>query len=83
MKNKFSILSLALSFSIFTSCSSDVCVKCTKVLPNSEAEAEICQSGPDINVNTKIIGIISDSTISNTTILSYQQKLEAQGYTCK
>jgi hypothetical protein len=65
------------------SCNTDNCVTCEKQLPNSVTTQELCEDGSNVSVRITLIGIISDSTVSNTTVSAYQSVLVGQGYSCK
>ncbi len=69
--------------SLFLSCKDDGCVTCEKKLTNSTVTQELCNDGPDVSVKITLIGIVSDSTVSNSTIEAYQAKLVSDGYSCK
>jgi hypothetical protein len=77
---------LFLLFSVFfiLSCASDSsCVLCELAGTNDKASQELCQEGSDLAVSKNIIKIKTDTLLRNTTLASYQSKLQGLGYTCK
>lgn len=79
---KFALIALFFSL-MFWSCQADGCVTCEKQLPNSVITQELCQDGANVNVRITLIGIGSDSTVTNSTVDAYQSKLIGEGYSCK
>jgi hypothetical protein len=65
------------------SCKADGCVTCEKQLPNSVITQELCEDGTNVSVRITLIGIGSDSTVTNSTVEAYQAKLVGEGYSCK
>jgi hypothetical protein len=80
IKNALLVFSCALAI---WSCKADGCVTCEKQLPNSVITQELCEDGTNVSVRITLIGIGSDSTVTNSTVEAYQSKLVGEGYSCK
>ncbi len=83
MKKPILSLTFSLFAILFIGCGTDNCVSCSKQLPNSTADIEICESGSDVTVKETINKIVTNTTVTNTSVESYRKVVEATGYTCK